>query len=63
LADQFARDMLQSEIQAIRTLSHPNILRCYDVFTTVNNCYIIMEFCDEGDLAATLHKKDKFPEE
>jgi serine/threonine-protein kinase ULK/ATG1 len=63
LVDQFARDMLQSEIQAIRTLSHPNILRCYDVFTTVNNCYIIMEFCDEGDLAANLHKKGKLSEE
>lgn len=62
LVDQFAREMLQSEIKAIKTLNHPNILRCYDVFTTANNCYIVMEFCNEGDLANHLHKRGRLGE-
>jgi serine/threonine-protein kinase ULK/ATG1 len=55
--------MLQSEIQAIKTLHHPNILRCYDVFSTTNNCYIVMEYCDEGDLAKYLQKKGRLSEQ
>ncbi len=41
--------------------SHQNILRCYDVFTSVNNCYIITELCDH-DLQKDLLKKGKFKE-
>jgi serine/threonine protein kinase len=63
LKDRFAHEMLQGEIQAIRTLNHQNILHCYDVFTTVNNCYIIMEFCNEGDLAGYLRKRSRLSEE
>lgn len=63
LVDQFAKEMLQSEILAIRTLNHPNILKCHEVFNTVNNCYIVMEFCDEGDLAGRLKKLGRFSQE
>jgi serine/threonine protein kinase len=42
--------MLEGEIEALKKLSHPNILKCHDIFSTTNNCYIITEFCNEGDL-------------
>lgn len=38
---------------------HPNILKCCDVFTSVNNCYIITELCDH-DLQKELQKKGRF---
>ena len=62
IKDSIAREMLQCEIEALRTLSHPNVLKCFDVFTTVNNCYIITEFCGEGDLASLIKTRKKLPE-
>lgn len=41
--------------------NHPNLLKCYDVFTSVHNCYIITEIC-ENDLQGELKKKGKFRE-
>lgn len=49
-------DLLYSEIEIVKTLRHPNILRCYEVFTSANNCYIITELCD-GDLETRIRSK------
>lgn len=38
-------------------------MKCYDIFSTANNCYIITEFCNEGDLENLLKKREKLPEE
>lgn len=62
IKDNIAKEMLHCEIEALRTLSHPNVLKCFDVFTTVNNCYIITEFCGEGDLASLIKLRKKLPE-
>ena len=45
IRDSIAKEMLQCEIEALKTIKHPNILDCQDVFTTVNNCYIVTELC------------------
>lgn len=60
--DEFGKEMLECEIEALKTLKHPNILRCFDVFTTVNNCYIVTEFCNDGDLAGLLSKRRRMSE-
>jgi serine/threonine protein kinase len=54
--------MLQNEIEAMKTLHHENILKCYDVLTTAKNCYIVVEFCEGGDLAGVLQAKGKMSE-
>lgn len=46
----------------MKTLHHPNILKCYDVFSTANNCYIITELCNDGDLAGLLSKRRRMSE-
>jgi serine/threonine protein kinase len=38
-------------------------MKCYDIFSTANNCYIITEFCNEGDLENLLKKREKLPED
>jgi len=60
--DRIGKQMLEGEIDALRKLNHVNILKCYDVYSTVNNCYIITEFCTEGDLQTLLKKRDRLPE-
>lgn len=34
----------------MQKLKHPNIVEFYDVITTANNIYLIMQFCSGGDL-------------
>jgi serine/threonine-protein kinase ULK/ATG1 len=62
IRDAIAKEMLQCEIEALKTLSHPNVLKCHEVFTTVNNCYIVTELCSEGDLASLIKTKKRLAE-
>lgn len=34
----------------MQKLKHPNIVKLFDVVTTNNSIYLIMEFCAGGDL-------------
>lgn len=46
----------------IKQHSHPNIVKCYDIFTTNQETYIILEYCDSGSLKDILKKpiKEKY---
>jgi serine/threonine-protein kinase ULK2 len=46
----------------LKRLNHPNVLKCYEVFTSNRNCYIITELCNEGDLESKLRKLKYFDE-
>lgn len=50
IKDRPAKQMLEGEIEALKKLNHINIMKCFDIYSTQNNCYIITEFCNEGDL-------------
>ena len=61
--DSYLRDQLRKEIFILENLNHPNIVKIYDVIETLNNVYVITEFCKEGDLASELEKYGYFEEE
>jgi serine/threonine protein kinase len=44
------QSLMQNEIKIIQALDHPNIIKFHDVFYTKNNCYIVTEFCEGGNL-------------
>lgn len=51
--------MLSNEIKILKTLNHPNVIKCYDVFKTETQCFIVTEYCDQGDLLAHLTKRGR----
>jgi serine/threonine-protein kinase ULK/ATG1 len=43
-------ELLEQEILIIRSLDHPNVIRCAEVLKSTNHCYFITELCDGGNL-------------
>lgn len=52
-------EMLKREIRLLKNIKHQNVISCLDILMTANNCYIVTEFCPQGDLASILTKKGK----
>ena len=49
--DDYLRE-LRNEIEVLKTLDHPNIVRAYESFQKKKNIYLIMEYLTGGDLHA-----------
>jgi serine/threonine protein kinase len=43
-------DQFHTEIESLKVLQHPNIVKLYDVYTTATKIYIVMEFMPGGEL-------------
>ena len=57
-----ALDILEDEISIMNLIKenpHPNIVHCYDVVRSPREIYIIMEYCDSGDLMTIIKKPIK----
>ncbi|MBZ3888914.1 Serine/threonine-protein kinase DCLK3 [Sciurus carolinensis] len=55
-------DIVDSEILIIQSLSHPNIVKLYEVYETETEIYLIMEYVQGGDLFDAIIESVKFPE-
>ena len=42
--------LINNEIDILKKMSHPNIVRIYEFYESVNCFYLINEFCDKGEL-------------
>ena len=58
------KQLLVSEVNLLRELKHENIVRYYDriIDKVSTKIYIVMEYCEGGDLAKYIskHKKERF---
>ncbi|KAA8491661.1 Calcium/calmodulin-dependent protein kinase type I [Porphyridium purpureum] len=43
-------EFLRREVNVMRTLMHPNIIRTFDIFDTNKKLYVVMEYVQGGDL-------------
>lgn len=60
-----AKEILEEEVSIMMMIKdnpHPNIVGCYDVLNNDKELFIIMEYCDSGDLRSILKKpiKEKY---
>jgi len=51
-----------SEIQVLKQLDHPHILKLYEFYQDAKNYYIIMELCTGGELFDQIINKGSFSE-
>jgi serine/threonine-protein kinase ULK/ATG1 len=47
----------------LKSCDNPNIIKLYDLKKTANNFYLILEYCNEGDLMVYLKQKKNLPED
>ena len=50
---------LIDEIEILKNLEHPNIMKVYECFVDKNNYYIISELCDQGHLLSKIEKLER----
>ena len=56
------REELRNEIEVLKNLDHPNIMKIFEFFEDDDNMYLINEFCGGGDIAGLMDKFGVFPE-
>ena len=54
--------MIKNEINIMKVVDHPNIVKLYEFFEDDENFYIIQEFCSGGQLFEAILKKKTFSE-
>jgi len=43
-------ELLENEIKVLKCCNNNNIIKLYDIKKTANNIYLMIEYCNEGDL-------------
>lgn len=54
--------LLKREFVICKTIRHPNIVECYDIYEDKENYYIVMEYCEDGTLKDKLEQYTTIPE-
>lgn len=55
-------ELLENEIWALRKCKNVNIIWLLDIKKTQNNIYLMMEYCNEGDMKEYLKKNGNLSE-
>ena len=58
----FTEEDIIQEINILKKLEHPHIIKIYEFYSYKKNYYLINEFCTDGDLSDKLNKLKYFPE-
>lgn len=55
--------LFQTEMHVMSKLNHPNIMHLYEFMETTHNYYLVIQYCNNGDLETYLKKMGKLSEE
>ena len=62
ICDSENEEEIRNEIEVLKNLDHPNIMKIFEFFEDENNMYLINEYCGGGDIAGLMDKFGVFPE-
>ena len=62
MVSENASEELKSEIEILKKLDHPNIMKIYEFFEDEKNIYLVNEFCGGGDVSSMNNNYGVFPE-
>lgn len=57
------KELLESEIKVLKSCESHNIIKLYDMKKTSNNYYLVLEYCNDGDLDGYVKKRKYLTEE
>lgn len=55
-------DLFNTEMEIMSKICHPNVMRLFEYMETANNYYLVITFCNSGDLEAHLEKHKNLAE-
>ncbi|XVE77352.1 hypothetical protein DITRI_Ditri13aG0055500 [Diplodiscus trichospermus] len=58
LSSKISENLLK-EISILSTINHPNIIHFYEAIETEDRIFLVLEYCDGGDLAAYINRHGK----
>lgn len=47
-------EQIEAEIEILKSMDHPNVIRIFEIFEDPNSIYILQECCEGGALLTTL---------
>ena len=60
--DKSQRPRVLQEVQVLRSVSHPLVLKFHAWYETKNHLWLILEYCVGGDLLGLLKQDERLPE-
>lgn len=61
-SSELRRVKASKEVRFHRTVTHPGFAQLLEDFSDESSCYLVLEFCEKGELFSLLQKKGKLPE-
>ncbi len=55
--------MLSRELEILKTMDHPNIIKFYEIYHDEMYVHFVMEYCEGGDLYQRVKNNSSFSEE
>ena len=55
--------MIQSEIEILKKVEHPNIIKLFDIFESTDKIYLVMELVTGGELFDSIVERGKYSEQ
>lgn len=60
--DPYVHKLFQTEVEVMTKINSPNIMHLFEFIETMNNYYLVIQYCNNGDLEKYLAKVGKLPE-
>lgn len=60
-ASSYVRKFLPRELEVLRTVRHPNVVRTHRIYVTPYTVHVFMDYCENGDLLSYLQHVKTIP--